>query len=121
MNIHAYPGLIEIMQTVDAACMRALAPQWEGNRVPIGSEYDFQAGAAQARLNLKKYFACNDLDLDSALAKAADDLRGYVAAKNARYKRDYTLQRYSESYQHMLVKDYEAYKRVIDASACAVG
>jgi len=49
------------------------APQFSGNTIPVGSQWDFDVAIAQARFDLKQLI-CKGTALDAAYQTASDNL-----------------------------------------------
>jgi hypothetical protein len=112
------------MIQVGAEIDKAFAPQFSGyNTSPIGSQWDYDAAIAQARMDFKR-FICPALDsvitaeiVEESYIKACEKLRSYIAAKNERYKKDYMLVRDKDHGQEKLRFDRDMYLMALKAEA----
>lgn len=110
------------MIQVGAEIDRAFAPQFSGyNTRPVGSQWDYDAAIAQARMDFKR-FICPSLDsvvtaevVEKQYNRVVMKLRGYIAAKNIRYIKDPYLQRDSEHGQDKLRFDRDMYLLALKA------
>jgi hypothetical protein len=61
------------MREIGKEINAALAPQWSGNSIPVGSQWDYDAAIAQARFDLKHAIG-KGTALDASYQTAADNL-----------------------------------------------
>ena len=105
------PAQVALLRRIGDEITRAFSPlTTEYNTVSIGSDGNYNAAVAQARSDMKQAI-CKRVFVDDALTAAKLSLLTQVAKLNERFKKSYTLQRWSEHGQDKLISDAWFYKQ----------